>query len=205
MGGIGMNTPPGWHKQADGRERFWDGEQWTEQFRDAEPEQTQALPVPAALPAVKPAKSSKFRPWMGYVGSGLVGLVIGTAMGGGDSTPAAAPTVKSTSTVTTSSTITAGPTPTATVTVKATETAAPPAPEAAISDGTWVVGEDIAAGTYKVVEAVPADCYWSITKSGTNGGDIIENDIPGGGKPKVTLKKGQDFTTRGCGDWALVK
>lgn len=28
-----MSAPPGWHLQPDGRERFWDGSQWTEQFR----------------------------------------------------------------------------------------------------------------------------------------------------------------------------
>lgn len=28
-----MSAPPGWHLQPDGRERFWDGQQWTEQFR----------------------------------------------------------------------------------------------------------------------------------------------------------------------------
>ena len=28
-----MSAPPGWHLQDDGRERFWDGQQWTEQFR----------------------------------------------------------------------------------------------------------------------------------------------------------------------------
>ena len=28
-----MSAPPGWHLQPDGRERFWDGAQWTGQFR----------------------------------------------------------------------------------------------------------------------------------------------------------------------------
>lgn len=32
-----MSTaPPGWHPQPDGRERFWDGQQWTDQFRQPE-------------------------------------------------------------------------------------------------------------------------------------------------------------------------
>ena len=38
-----MSTPAGWHKQDDGRERFWDGTQWTEQFR--------AAPSQASAPA----------------------------------------------------------------------------------------------------------------------------------------------------------
>ncbi len=29
-----MSAPPGWHPQPDGRERWWDGQQWTEHFRD---------------------------------------------------------------------------------------------------------------------------------------------------------------------------
>ncbi len=28
-----MSAPPGWHLQPDGRERWWDGQQWTEQYR----------------------------------------------------------------------------------------------------------------------------------------------------------------------------
>ena len=28
-----MSAPAGWHLQPDGQERFWDGTQWTEQFR----------------------------------------------------------------------------------------------------------------------------------------------------------------------------
>lgn len=37
-----MSAPPGWHPQPDGRERWWDGQQWTEHFRDPV-----AAPVPA--------------------------------------------------------------------------------------------------------------------------------------------------------------
>ena len=29
-----MSAPAGWHPQPDGRERWWDGQQWTEHFRD---------------------------------------------------------------------------------------------------------------------------------------------------------------------------
>jgi hypothetical protein len=46
---------------------------------------------------------------------------------------------------------------------------------------------------------VSSDCYWEITRSGTNGSDIIENDIPGGGLPTVRLSEGQDFTNSRCG------
>lgn len=74
---------------------------------------------------------------------------------------------------------------------------APAAPS--ISDGTWTVGEDVPAGTYKVTGA-GSTCYWSITKSGSNGADIIDNHL-GGGNLRVTLKAGQDFETARCGTW----
>jgi Ni/Co efflux regulator RcnB len=68
-----------------------------------------------------------------------------------------------------------------------------------IGQGTWTVGRDIEPGTYRTREAVVGDCYWAILASGTNGGDIIENDIPSGGFPTVTLSAGQDFENNGCG------
>lgn len=70
-----------------------------------------------------------------------------------------------------------------------------------ITEGTWTVGRDIEAGTYVTQGTVSGSCYWEITRSGTNGGDIIENDIVGGGRPTVTLTVGQDFTTNRCGSW----
>ena len=44
-----------------------------------------------------------------------------------------------------------------------------------IEEGTWTVGTDVAAGTYRTSAAISGDCYWSITKSGTNGSDIIDH------------------------------
>lgn len=70
-----------------------------------------------------------------------------------------------------------------------------------ITEGTWTVGRDIEAGTYLTQDTVSGRCYWGIYRSGTNGGDIIENDIVTGGRPTVTLKAGQDFTTTRCGSW----
>lgn len=72
--------------------------------------------------------------------------------------------------------------------------------ETQIHDGVWTVGVDIEPGTYRVAEAVTDRCYWAILRSGTNGRDIISNDIPTGGFPTVTLSEGQDFETR-CGVW----
>ncbi|MDI3195757.1 hypothetical protein QK290_15595 [Pseudarthrobacter sp. AL07] len=70
-----------------------------------------------------------------------------------------------------------------------------------IGDGTWTVGSDIEPGTYRAAAAVGSTCYWGIYRSGSNGGDIIDNDLPGGGRPVVTLSPGQDFNSTRCGKW----
>ncbi|MFI7494450.1 hypothetical protein ACH9D2_06990 [Kocuria sp. M4R2S49] len=75
--------------------------------------------------------------------------------------------------------------------------------ENTIREGTWTVGVDIAPGTYRSTDDVGSSCYWAILTSGTNGDDIIANDIPGGGRPTVTLAEGQDFETKRCGTWDL--
>ncbi len=69
-----------------------------------------------------------------------------------------------------------------------------------ISGGTWAVGSDVRPGTYRAKKPVAASCYWEIT-SDANGNDIVANDIPGGGRPTVTLSEGQYFSTNGCGEW----
>jgi hypothetical protein len=68
-----------------------------------------------------------------------------------------------------------------------------------IEQGTWTVGRDVTPGTYRTAQPVTGDCYWEITRSGTNGSDIIENDIVEGGFPTVQLSDGQDFTNNRCG------
>ena len=71
-----------------------------------------------------------------------------------------------------------------------------------VTDGTWSVGSDVRPGTYRTKEVVASDCYWEITAGGSNGSDIVENDIPGGGYPVVTVQDGQVFTSARCGTWA---
>lgn len=70
-----------------------------------------------------------------------------------------------------------------------------------IKEGTWTVGVDIQPGTYRTVADVSSSCYWGIYRTGSNGSDIIDNDIVSGGRPSVTLSGGQDFTTKRCGSW----
>lgn len=70
-----------------------------------------------------------------------------------------------------------------------------------VADGTWTVGKDIEAGTYRAAADVGSTCYWGIYATGSNGSNIIENDIPGGGRPTVALAGGQDFKSSRCGKW----
>jgi hypothetical protein len=70
-----------------------------------------------------------------------------------------------------------------------------------IGDGTWTVGKDIEAGTYRAAADVGSSCYWGIYATGSNGSNIIENDLPGGGRPTVALAGGQDFKSSRCGKW----
>lgn len=71
-----------------------------------------------------------------------------------------------------------------------------------IEDGTWEVGADIAAGTYR---APGGDgCYWEILKgppSGNNLENIVENDVASS-NVIVTLSNGQWFNTEDCGTWS---
>jgi len=70
-----------------------------------------------------------------------------------------------------------------------------------IRNGMWTVGVDVEPGTYRTAEPVSSQCYWGIYRSGSNGSDIVENDIVIGGFPTVTLSEGQDFLNRGCPDF----
>jgi hypothetical protein len=118
-----------------------------------------------------------------------VGCIGGIAIGSSDNTPAASQAVGQ---------------PQSTDQPGATEAAAPPAPAGpatTIGDGVWVVGVDIAPGTWRPTAVADSNCYWSITKSGSNGRDIVSNNI-GGGRPTVVVKEGQDFEVNRCGTWA---
>lgn len=72
-----------------------------------------------------------------------------------------------------------------------------------IHEGNWAVGVDIQPGTYRTKEPISGSCYWEID-SDPNGNNIVANDNVTGGRPTVTLSRGQYFTTQRCGDWAKV-
>lgn len=65
-----------------------------------------------------------------------------------------------------------------------------------IGDGVWQVGKDIDPGTYRATREVGSRCYWSITNPVTD--DIIQNDLPGGGFPEVTVSDGQQLKIANC-------
>jgi hypothetical protein len=82
-------------------------------------------------------------------------------------------------------------------------------PATSFTDGTFLVGSDIEAGTYKT--SGPADdawvdgCYWERNKD--DSGDfesIIANEYQEG-PGRVTVGSGEIFKTSGDCEWALVR
>lgn len=74
-----------------------------------------------------------------------------------------------------------------------------------IEDGIYTVSVDIDPGTYRASSGVDVNCFWAVTKVGSNGTDFIASDIPGGGRPSVKVKAGQDLKLDGCGTWVKEK
>lgn len=64
-----------------------------------------------------------------------------------------------------------------------------------VSDGVWQVGKDIDAGAYRANDSVTNRCYWEVSA----GDDIVQNDMPGGGYPQVTVSDGQQLKLQNCG------
>ena len=75
-----------------------------------------------------------------------------------------------------------------------------------IDDGQWLVGKDVAAGTYRTAGAAdtafPA-CGWAVRKSDAQNAEVIDaggsNKVNAPGR--VVLKKGQVLETSGCKPW----
>lgn len=71
-------------------------------------------------------------------------------------------------------------------------------------DGSYVIGEEITAGTWRSTDSV-SDCYWERTRPN---GDTIANDFITFASGRVTVNiSGSDgsFTTEGCGSWEKVQ
>lgn len=72
-----MSTPAGWHQQPDGRERYWDGKGWTDQYREGGHS--------AAPPEAQSKKSGGCLKWV-LIGIAVLVLigVLSALLGGGD-------------------------------------------------------------------------------------------------------------------------
>ncbi|MFE7786647.1 hypothetical protein [Streptomyces nigrescens] len=90
----------------------------------------------------------------------------------------------------------------------AEKAAAPTGPEITVGQGSYLVGEDIAVGTYRTGGPAASDvplCYWARAKDSSGDMDsIIANGTPQG-PARVTVNKGETFETNGCKEWTKVR
>jgi hypothetical protein len=154
----------------------------------------------------------------------LVTFGIGGAVGSTDTTTTADAEPVVTTTVTTM-TVAGAPTATVTVDGPATTVTAPahsiieaptvtvterpkpsarPGPKRVFGDGVWLVGRDIAAGTYTTSTA--HGCYWERDRDLTGGlNSILANDLPSGSHTVVTiLPSDKAFDSERCGTWHKI-
>lgn len=85
-----------------------------------------------------------------------------------------------------------------------TEPPAPAGPATKIrKDGTYMVGSDILAGTWRATGG--SLCYWA-RKSTLTGdlGSIIDNNLASGQQLVTILPGDKAFETQGCGTWELL-
>lgn len=186
-------------------------------------------PVPPAVGAPVPPRKRGWIKWAVLLPLLTIGACsVGSAIGGADSTgvPAASSTVTVTApadgkpvpTVTVTAPADGKPAPTVTVTAKAepaptvTVTEKAPADEPAdepaetdesdgVTDGTWLVGEDIDAGRYVTAGPDGLACYWERSKNDSGEFDAIIANGTEAGRGSVSLKKGEYFKTTGCKPW----
>lgn len=156
------------------------------------PQTPQQSPSVVYVQAPPPPKK---RRWP-YVLGGIVVLlfIIGIANGGGS---------KPASTSVTPGNVTQ---PSQSANAAPAEPAKPAGPVASFGSGTYVVGTDVVAGTYKTSgsdSSVP--CYWSRLKD-TSGdfGAIIANGAPDGPTTVTISKSDGAFQTSGCKTWQKV-
>ncbi len=159
----------------------------------------------------KAAKQRRRWPWaLGTIVAFGVGIGVGSAGQTPQNATLAAQPAPAAKTVTVSApapapevrTVTAPPV-TQTVTVT-DQQQAPPPPQAAagpltsFGDGTYKVGTDIAAGSYKTSGARDpgGECYWARLKD-DSGSNIIANDLTAG-STRFTTKTGEYVQISGC-------
>jgi hypothetical protein len=163
--------------------------------------------MPPGSGRVTATKRAWFKsPWVLAPVTFIVGLVIGLTTADGSTASAAA---GATTTVTATSTKTADAKPAATVTVTGpavtvTAAAAPAAPAApaGIKDGSYMVGTEIALGTWKS-SGGGSLCYADTTDQA---GNILEQEVgASGANVIIRIKAGAyTFKSSGCGTWTKV-
>lgn len=67
-------------------------------------------------------------------------------------------------------------------------------------DGTWSVGDDVLAGTYR--STAGGNCYWEVLKSPSSGAlnNIVDNGF--GPNATITVSTGQWLHVEDCGTWS---
>lgn len=146
-------------------------------------------PAPQYAPPPPPAAQKKPRRWpwiLGIIAAGGIGIGIGNSSHG--VSPTATPT-----------TVTVAPAPAG----QQPATQAPPAaagPKTEFGDGTYKVGEDITAGTYKSTgpRAGMPLCYWARMKNDSGSLDAIIANNNSQGPTRVTVKAGEYLQVTGC-------
>lgn len=174
-------------------------------------------PGPWAPAVPSPAGPKKRRPVLTHGAVAVVALFIGVGIG---NSAGASNDGKGTASATTTSPVTTAPTA-ATPSQEATTAPATEAPKPTTTkpkpskkagpatsfdgDGEYLVGEDIAAGTYKTAgSADDFGCYWERDKdsSGEFSSIIANDNLNGSGR--VTVHKGEIFKTERCQTWKKV-
>ncbi|WP_406474227.1 hypothetical protein [Streptomyces platensis] len=165
------------------------------------------MPLSAARPPVTQPPVPRHSGLKIAVGAGcaLVVLGLGITVGGGKKDGAQpAPTVPA---AVTAKTAQAAAEKVGRVTGPTAQALPPAGPDATVSQGSYLVGKDIAAGTYRTGGPAASDmplCYWARAKDSTGARDsILANGTPKG-PARVTVHTGETFETNGCRRWTKV-
>lgn len=87
---------------------------------------------------------------------------------------------------------------------------APDAAPTTVTDGMWLVGEDLRPGTYRRDDEFTGEyvegafCGWEVDSTWTDwDAELLEVEFAGPGPGEVTLQTGQQFVSLECGTWRL--
>jgi hypothetical protein len=80
----------------------------------------------------------------------------------------------------------------------------PPAPATTITNGDWVVGEDIQPGRYRSSASDYPSCTWERAQGFTRDGGTLTATATSHGTVEVRVVAGERFTSKYCGAWTKV-